>query len=800
MAVTARQQASRPIEIGRRQLIDRILTRPEPIVVLEGPAGTGKSALLAQLGTRIGRQPRLGPAPPPCEGGVVLLWDTASSLSPETLPEEFVAGRSRLVLAKRPETEVPGLARAIVYGKAFVLGAAELLFTSEELAEAFSPARAGRILERSGGWPLLLPFAIGRQRDDTVLSDMLERDLLRPMSVPNLVALGEVLAGRPISLKQRQALTPLVSHVSDSTSTPVMESLRAPLLAAYRSELARRCSDGAEAERVARALLDHHRPTEAIITLQGAGRFDAALAIINTAHGFFFVSRHGPAAFDRILAGFPSDYVREHESLIICLGVQALKRGDVARARQLVSDHLGETANQPVVVFGNRATYSLQFRFFRILMLIYEDVFITDELFEQIFALISELPADAHLERGSFYNSLLEFYIRRRRFAEAEDVAVHARRHYTAAQVPILQFYISLHRAVMRLMQGDAIEAQRFAAEAAADLAACDFDSPNDARLLALLRAAVEYEGGRAEPLARFLSLELDDFSHGEIWPTVIDLALHYGSQALSEHFSTIAARSFLDRWRVFQVHNRQFQAMIDIREATILQNGNRWQEAAEKLGSLQSGIGRDFVMSANGELARLQGRDQIALALAWLRQLVFETPSRPRLERQLEEVQSNLEISGRQRISIEVWLAYVHKRQRNVSKSRSLLQKTLERATRLGAFGPLAEERYFLMELVGNQRVHDFLQASPHLRQILRRLTDSGVVASPLGTKSGLSRRETKVLMMISEGGSNKFIANALGVSEATVKYHLGNVYRKLGCGRRRDAINAARALRLVN
>src|SRR6516164_8053035 len=182
LAVTARQQASRPIEIGRRQLIDRILTRPEPIVVLEGPAGTGKSALLAQLGTRIGRQPRLGPAPPPCEGGVVLLWDTASSLSPETLPEEFVAGRSRLVLAKRPETEVPGLARAIVYGKAFVLGAAELLFTAEELAEAFSPARAGRILERSGGWPLLLPFAIGRQRDDTVLSDMLEHDLLRQMS------------------------------------------------------------------------------------------------------------------------------------------------------------------------------------------------------------------------------------------------------------------------------------------------------------------------------------------------------------------------------------------------------------------------------------------------------------------------------------------------------------------------------------------------------------------------------------------------------------------------------------------
>jgi len=93
-----------------------------------------------------------------------------------------------------------------------------------------------------------------------------------------------------------------------------------------------------------------------------------------------------------------------------------------------------------------------------------------------------------------------------------------------------------------------------------------------------------------------------------------------------------------------------------------------------------------DFVMSTNGELARLQGRDAIALALAWLRQLVFETPSRPRLERQLEEVQSNLEISGRQRISIEVWLAYVHKRQRNLSKSFSRRPSSAPRAWVLSA------------------------------------------------------------------------------------------------------------------
>jgi DNA-binding NarL/FixJ family response regulator len=51
----------------------------------------------------------------------------------------------------------------------------------------------------------------------------------------------------------------------------------------------------------------------------------------------------------------------------------------------------------------------------------------------------------------------------------------------------------------------------------------------------------------------------------------------------------------------------------------------------------------------------------------------------------------------------------------------------------------------------------------------------------------------------MICEGAANKFIANALGLSEATVKFHLGNIYRKLGCKKRQEAISAARALGFV-
>ena len=105
-------------------------------------------------------------------------------------------------------------------------------------------------------------------------------------------------------------------------------------------------------------------------------------------------------------------------------------------------------------------------------MMIYEDVFFSEELLETAFALLAEHPADAHFQRGSLYNSFLEFYVRSRRFAEAEDVAQRARHHYEAARAPLLSFYILLHQAIMRLMMGDALTARRHAADAGECLAA----------------------------------------------------------------------------------------------------------------------------------------------------------------------------------------------------------------------------------------------------------------------------------------------------------------------------------------
>ncbi len=62
-----------------------------------------------------------------------------------------------------------------------------------------------------------------------------------------------------------------------------------------------------------------------------------------------------------------------------------------------------------------------------------------------------------------------------------------------------------------------------------------------------------------------------------------------------------------------------------------------------------------------------------------------------------------------------------------------------------------------------------------------------------------GLSKREYEVLCQIASGLSNKEIANALFVSESTIKTHVSNLLVKLDAKRRTQAIQIAKELRII-
>ncbi len=65
--------------------------------------------------------------------------------------------------------------------------------------------------------------------------------------------------------------------------------------------------------------------------------------------------------------------------------------------------------------------------------------------------------------------------------------------------------------------------------------------------------------------------------------------------------------------------------------------------------------------------------------------------------------------------------------------------------------------------------------------------------------SRLGISKREQEVLDLISKGLSNQEIADKLFVSINTVKTHSSNLFQKLDVSRRTQAIQKAKALRLI-
>ena len=78
------------------------------------------------------------------------------------------------------------------------------------------------------------------------------------------------------------------------------------------------------------------------------------------------------------------------------------------------------------------------------------------------------------------------------------------------------------------------------------------------------------------------------------------------------------------------------------------------------------------------------------------------------------------------------------------------------------------------------------WLEGRP-VQNLVQVLHDLAAQTAPPARKTfGLTARELEVVTLITEGSTNKHIAQTFGISEETVKRHLTNIFNKLGVGNR--------------
>lgn len=113
-----------------------------------------------------------------------------------------------------------------------------------------------------------------------------------------------------------------------------------------------------------------------------------------------------------------------------------------------------------------------------------------------------------------------------------------------------------------------------------------------------------------------------------------------------------------------------------------------------------------------------------------------------------------------------------------------------IARALRAGA------KAYVLKDITANGLVtciHDVLDGKTYLAPAAAAKLAEGV------TRVQLTPRELATLNLLADGKANKEIAAALGISERTVKTHLGNLFGKLGVTSRTEAVKVATRRGLV-
>jgi LuxR family maltose regulon positive regulatory protein len=123
------------------------------------------------------------------------------------------------------------------------------------------------------------------------------------------------------------------------------------------------------------------------------------------------------------------------------------------------------------------------------------------------------------------------------------------------------------------------------------------------------------------------------------------------------------------------------------------------------------------------------------------------------------------------------------------IAAPRNYVRVFLDEYRELGALF----DRLDMEELRGSE-------AAPLARRLQRAMCEPDVQGgAPIGKGEELTKRELSILKRLETGLSNKEIAEAIFVSEGTLKWHLHNVYSKLNVKNRGRAMARARALGIL-
>lgn len=725
----------------------------------------------------------------------------------------------RCIIASR-EASLPGLAKLRAQDRVALIGPDQLGFTREE-ALAFLGAAEDpdivRLVDRCDGWPILLKFVrTGLDAGDPaalagemgslsadLIADFLDEQILAELTGEDVDFLERTAAVSRFTLELARLLVP------DAAIEKAIERLcrSAGLLQArrlnglwyhvnamLRAALMRRLQAriGTDMRQLHRAIeawmIEHDATDEAVLHACLAQDYDECVQLVRRFGPANLSMRYGLRTLRSVLAAFPRHYLDHEPSLGISEALILSKEGRVADARRLIQRLREATGGGQPVPAGALGDLDL----LDIMLLCHADQPLAPGLTQRLTDVAAQLPHADVIHQGWIQNLICRVHLSLGHFANAAAAGLAAERYYAKSDSRYGQFFIHLHLASTRSWQGLNDQAGSHV-DSAESIAVQYFpEEPAMAALSRILRAELLFESGQ-DDLGIDLLPALQGAENNDGW---LDLFVSGYRTAVLRAFQHAGLETGIAVTRrgeeaAIRIGMPRLSLVMQILRAELLLRAGHRNQAAAALRAIRLG-------SSGDDDARW--RERLALGIANARLLIHSRQFR-RATVLLDTLEAECERRGIGRLVLKVGilrailLACSGSPQRAIASFIDLLQSGPLQPS-IQAFFEEGELMARLCSLAAHhsQRHGLTTEASQLLADLSARLGQSydHVIDQDAGG-SYLSGREREILLSLAQGESNKSTAERLNVSEATVKFHLQRIYRKLGAHNRVKAIAVA-------
>ncbi len=534
---------------------------------------------------------------------------------------------------------------------------------------------------------------------------------------------------------------------------------------------------------------------EAIFHVNQAGDVAKMLAIFCSAGGVEIGLREGIKQLERLVALFPLE-VRERDSqLLLSRALLYMKDGKLDLGHRFL-----DRAHQEMK--ANTPDTSLEYYESIVVMLlaVYEDSQVSLEEIAEFEDRAKQLMPERFWSQGWFNNLLCMMYYAVGEMDRAKKVASVALEFYRASGAVYSQVFIHIHLALIHSIQGD-IAVTRVELEAARELCREHF-SP-DAGLTAIVNvliAEIAYEQGEDDIAQQLLSSALERVEQHEGWVEVFirgyvtasNLAFAQasieGAFVILEHGSSIAQGRNLPRLaRIMDIqklelltlagdHSQAYSIVEALSLEDYLFNPKQiqvgdFQESYRVVHALSRfGIDNGYAESALQLLEPVISEQQQFGHVSFLiKSLILKTLALVKLDR--------VDLSD------QVFHGLVEQ-----ISTHDYVMSYLSEGKPLKNFVSGFIKRRTLSKLPSDQ-----------VAFLGRILADKNALESEGDSSNILSPKEFEVLKNLSAGYPNKVIGRSMNLTETTIKFHLRNIFAKLGVRNRLMAVEVARAKNII-